>query len=191
MQRLALLCLCLALTDCAGYRMWRDAPVSHGLPEITPGESQTMRRVMGRDANVEPLLPEPGNVWADVQPAPATEPLAVAPTPSVAAGHAPKTPPAIGSAAPAQQFPAVPSGRLPMVQLAAAGSQQQAEAAWRLLLHRSPRLVADRSPIFSAARVDGRDVWRLRTGGFADVATASAFCASVRAARSDCWVVSE
>lgn len=75
------------------------------------------------------------------------------------------------------------------VQLAAAQSAQRAEAEWRRLRQDAPKLTDGHQPAVSAAEVNGHQVWRLRTAGFADVAEASAFCTGIRAVNADCWVV--
>ena len=83
-----------------------------------------------------------------------------------------------------------PRGPLhPMVQLAAAGSEQRAEAEWRRLRQQVRTLTEGHLPAVSEADVNGQHVWRLRAAGFADVAEASAFCAGIRAAKANCWVV--
>jgi hypothetical protein len=77
----------------------------------------------------------------------------------------------------------------PVVQLAASHSAQLAEAEWRRLRQQAPKLTDGHSPALSEAEVNGQHVWRLRAAGFADVTEASAFCASVRLVKADCWVV--
>lgn len=167
MRQIALACICLtvalALTGCGAPKPWRDS--SLGAPRPPPnGDGPVMRRVMGQDPGVEPLLPEPGDIWADVvpnaQPALPEPPKGLAARPQVAT-----------------------------VQLAAADSAKRAEAEWKRLRQRLPKIVRDHRPEVTMADVAGRKVWRLRTGGFATVAEADAFCASVRAVKSQCWVV--
>lgn len=77
----------------------------------------------------------------------------------------------------------------PMVQLVAAASADRAVAAWRRLREADPGLTSGHSPAISAAEVNGHQVWRLRAGGFADLAAAAAFCSDMRAAKADCWVI--
>jgi len=201
------------------------------------GADTTLRRVMGQDTMDQPLLPQPGNIWAGILPghdeAPAmtagpptargnTASLATAPaqpTPPVplrtAAAGVAKTPPparpellatAETTAADATPRPTPPehgaqtvdeaappqvldAPEHPMVQLAAASSARQAVAAWRRLRQGAPGLTGGHDPAISAAEVNGRRVWRLRAGGFTDIAAARSFCSDLRAARTDCWVV--
>jgi hypothetical protein len=57
------------------------------------------------------------------------------------------------------------------------------------LRQHAPRLTDGHQPAVIEAEVNGHQVWRLRTAGFADMAEASAFCSDIRAEKSDCWVV--
>ena len=81
------------------------------------------------------------------------------------------------------------AGDHPMVQLAALSDAQQAVAAWRRLRREAPKLTDGHNPEIVSADVNGRHVWRLRAGGFDDIAAATAFCTGIRTANADCWVV--
>ncbi len=71
MRRSALLGLALFLSGCQfagnpfdGFGGFLGD--THGFkanPNLPAGSEETMQRVEGRDVTVEPLLPEPGNVW--------------------------------------------------------------------------------------------------------------------------------
>ena len=182
---IALLLLFLGLFGCIG-----EARSQPALPDPDASERPDgvlLRRLMADGAMNRPLLPQPGNIWADTvrgQAPPA------APQKPMTGGHAAPRP-AIAAAplvaAPVGVEPA-PAGRL-QVQLAAADTAQGAVAAWRRLRQRAPALTDGHDPAIVQAEVKGRQVWRLRTGGFPDVAAASAFCAGIRAAKADCWVV--
>ncbi|MBN8909079.1 MAG: SPOR domain-containing protein, partial [Rhodospirillales bacterium] len=74
------------------------------------------------------------------------------------------------------------------VQLAAAGSPAEAEATWARLVGRYPALLQGRSPILRQGEANGRQVWRLRTGGFGSAAEAKRFCDRLRGAGGTCWV---
>jgi len=176
-----------------------------------------MRRLMGQDMLDQPLLPQPGDIWADVlpraEPAPATTLPAtsrrehrsvVAAAPGARSTQPAGPPQPVGP--PHQANPAGPEtakaappvepnpARHPAmphlaVQLAAVRSAQLAEAEWRRLRQHAPRLTDGHQPAVIEAEVNGHQVWRLRTAGFAGVAEASAFCSDIRAVKSDCWVV--
>jgi hypothetical protein len=74
------------------------------------------------------------------------------------------------------------------VQLAAATSRTAAEAVWRRLGRRQAGLVRELTPEITPASVAGRQVWRLRVGGFASSADAARFCAALTKDREPCWV---
>jgi len=72
MRRLALLSLTLALGGC-GYNTWSNAPFTTGSnPNMPVSNSENMRRAMGEASPVQPLTPEPGDIWPG--------PVATAPT---------------------------------------------------------------------------------------------------------------
>ena len=77
-----------------------------------------------------------------------------------------------------------------LVQLAALGSEQAAQTEWQRLAKRMPDLLQDRQPVVQRAEKDGNPIWRLRTGGFADIAEATGFCGKVRAKGADCSLAS-
>jgi len=74
------------------------------------------------------------------------------------------------------------------VQLAAFSSEAAAKGEWRRLETRMPQLFNRHRPDVSKTERDGRIYWRLRTGGFGDVAQATAFCERVRAKGAGCSV---
>jgi len=217
---------CLALSGCfgiaepSGLRLAAQAQTS-------PGQDTTLLRVMGRPAGDQPLLPQPGNIWADVLP-PSVSPLPahtivkpdqirheptaivahtvrVAPTQTAkpvapltkdrpvaskgnrVAGKGDQVASQGNHVASAQSV--LDAGDHPMVQLAAVTDATRAEAAWRRLRRNARRLTDGHNPEITSAEVNGRHVWRLRAGGFDDVAAAGAFCSGMRTAKADCWVV--
>jgi SPOR domain len=95
-------------------------------------------------------------------------------------------PPATTQSASARS-PATPSAV--SVQLAATGSEQAARAEWQRLQRLLPNLIGDRVPSVLPVNADGHSLWRLRTGGFATPAEATAFCTRLQSERSRCWVV--
>lgn len=84
---------------------------------------------------------------------------------------------------------ASPSGRTE-VQLAALDTEAAARTEWERLSKRMPEMLAGRRPDVLRADRDGKVFWRLRTGGFADIAQATAFCERVRAKGAGCAVAS-
>ncbi len=117
----------------------------------------------------------------------AAAPVAAAPPVAVA-------PPVVAAAPPVQHASAaavLPAADLPVgtaVQLAAFESQHAAEQDWDKLSEKSPGLFDGHKPEVERATVAGRVVYRLRTRGFANIATAAAFCGKVRATGGDCSI---
>ena len=80
---------------------------------------------------------------------------------------------------------AAPGARL-TVQLAALDTHAAAELEWSRLCRSHPALFSGRAPQFKPIDHDGRTLYRLRMGGFANAADANAFCAQARAQRVAC-----
>ncbi len=72
------------------------------------------------------------------------------------------------------------------VQLAALGSEQSALVEWQRLTHRMPDLLGGRAPSVQKTEAHGRTFYRLRTGGFSDIAEATQFCQEIRAKGAGC-----
>ncbi len=131
-------------------------------------------------------------------PSPAPAPAATAvPAPVVASTPPPalSAPPSKPTAAakPAEPMPekrpaAAPAGNVTLVQLAAVRSEDAAKSEWERLSKRFPELLGSHHPAFSKTERDGRTLWRVRTGGFADVPQATSFCEKVRAKGAACSV---
>ena len=102
-----------------------------------------------------------------IAPPVATPPAVVAPPTSVAA--APQ-----------------PTANGALVQLGALNTEQAAMTEWQRLQHRMPDLLSSRQPEVSKAEHAGRTYFRLRTGGFSDIAQATAFCGQIRAKGTVC-----
>lgn len=121
-------------------------------------------------------------------------PVAAAPTP------APIAPPVVAAAplkpVAAKPVPApdkraavaAPTGKDMLVQLAAVRTEADAKSEWERLTKRMPDLFGPRRPAISKTDHDGRTLWRVRTGGFADLTQAKDFCERVRAKGTGCTV---
>jgi SPOR domain len=133
--------------------------------------------------------------------APAPQALLAPPPAAVAAPVA--APPAPAAAKPAAEKPmapaekhavasaperAPPAAKGALVQLAAVTSEEAARTEWQRLEKRMPDLFGHRQPAFSKTERSGHTLWRVRTGGFSDVAQATAFCERVRAKGAGCSI---
>jgi hypothetical protein len=76
------------------------------------------------------------------------------------------------------------------VQLASIGSEAGAQEVWSVLQQKMPDLLSHRTADIIPAVVNGLKVWRVRVGGFTNVAAAQAFCKSVQARHAACMVAS-
>jgi hypothetical protein len=83
---------------------------------------------------------------------------------------------------------ATPAGKDTFVQLAAVRTEDAAKSEWDRLSKRMPDLLGQHRPAISKIDRDGHTLWRVRTGGFADVTQAKDFCERVRAKGSGCSV---
>lgn len=64
MRRITMLGLLIALGGCEGQNTWADLPFTTGSnPNMPRGDSINLRRVMGTAVAVNPLVPEPGDIW--------------------------------------------------------------------------------------------------------------------------------
>lgn len=122
-----------------------------------------------------PILPSP----------PAPQAARPAPAPAQVARPAPGSAPA---STPASTSATGASGT--QVQLAAVGSESAALSEWSRLEKRMPDILGDRRPAVIRVDRDGKTIWRLRTGGFADPTQARGFCDRVRAKGGTCTVAS-
>ena len=134
--------------------------------------------------------PAPQALRAQMQPAPAAPvPAALPPT----ASPLPDTPSRAATAARSTSSvrpSAVPAAGGTLVQLAAVDTEAAAQAEWQRLAKRMPDVLGDRRAVVQRAERDGHAVWRVRTGGFADIADATGFCARVRAKGGACAIAS-
>ncbi len=132
--------------------------------------------------------PQPGASAA----APAGAPAArTAPAPGAAPQAAPAQPtaPAQTAAAPAARPTPAPGGTI-RVQLGALSSDEAARGEWDRLARRHADLLgAFRPQVVRFEREGQTPLFRLRTGGFADIAAANGFCEQARARSIPCTVI--
>ena len=133
-----------------------------------------------------PEAPAPQALTAPPAPPPVVAAAVPAPAPVVAA--TPAKPVAAKPAPAAEKRPATPPANGALVQLTAVQSEDAARSEWQRLSKRLPDLLGQRKPAFSKTEHDGKALWRVRTGGFADVPQATAFCEKVRAKGVGCSV---
>jgi Flp pilus assembly protein TadD len=79
--------------------------------------------------------------------------------------------------------------RLPQVQLAAAETENMAQAEWQRLQERFPAVLAGHHPLVIKIDQAGHTFWRLRVADFADGADATAFCQQLRVRNAACVVL--
>ncbi|GAC1343477.1 MAG: hypothetical protein NVSMB18_19380 [Acetobacteraceae bacterium] len=133
-----------------------------------------------------PAMPVPAGAGTAVSPLPDT------PTRGAArmAAPTPAAPATTASATTALAASARAATGAMQVQLAAMGSEAAAQAEWQRLAKQMPDLLGTRHPVVLRAERDGKTIWRVRTGGFADVADATGFCGRVRAKGGACSIAS-
>jgi len=151
-------------------------------PDPQALRAQTMPRTASTQA------PEPQTASAP----PAAEPPAPA-TPRTAEASVSPLPDTLAPAARAVSRPppaAHPATGGTMVQVAALDSEAAAKAEWQRLAKRMPDVLGGREPVVQRADRDGKSVWRVRLGGFADTAEATAFCARIRGKGGACSLAS-
>jgi len=146
----------------------------------------------------EPEAPNLGQLRAASSPPPAAQPAprpAAPPAPPApATPQAAVVPPVAATPPPPARPAAAPTASAArgsvQVQLGALATEEAARAEWERLARRMPELLADRRPQIARFDRDGATpVWRLRTGGFPDAATARGFCESVRSRGGGCATI--
>ena len=187
-----------AMGDQAGAAQVMAPAAEAPAPQVLRAQLQPVAPTVAAAAplvtSAAPPAPAPANVTgpeaarAAPDPARAGHPAARAPAALAPAAVAamPASPPA--TPAPAASAPV--SGAGPMVQLAAVDNEPAAQAEWQRLAKRMPDVLGGRRPVVQRAEHDGHAVWRVRTGGFADIADATGFCARVRAKGGACTIAS-
>ena len=122
------------------------------------------------------------SVVATATPAVPIAPAAISAAPALSAAPKPPTPATHVAADHG------PGGKATLVQLAAVSSEDAAKTEWDRLTKRMPDLFGRRQPAVTKIEHDGKTLFRLRTGGFSDIAQATAFCEQVRAKGNGCSI---
>jgi hypothetical protein len=155
------------------------APKAEAKP--SPAPSAAAPKVEPPKAEAKPAVAPSPVVKAAPPPAPKVEAKAVAPkvaAPVVAAAPAPK----------ADGFkPAFAAGGPYVVQLAALASEAEADTEWAKRAKSAPDLFGSAEKIVVKAEVNGKTVYRLRAGAFANSADAESFCAAFKARGGVCF----
>ena len=156
------------------------------------GNEAEAERILSADLTPEQIQQALADYVAARTGKPVPMPPDTAAVPEKAASPASTPPPPRPAAKPQAQPPRDPQPRSaiglpgPQAQLTAVPTQDEAVAAWQRLKTRMPNLLAGREPMIIKVVHGNQTFWRLRTGGFAGVAAAQAFCAEVRAGGSAC-----
>ena len=155
-------------------------------------DPKALRAATSAAVTAPPVATAPPPQVATPQPNAATAGLAAhpaaKPAPAPVAQPAPAT--AVQAARPASGTPATSNaGKAAMVQLAALPTEAAARAEWQSLTKKMPDLLNGRQPTFAKSERDGKVMWRIRTTGFNDVASARSFCERVRVKGNGCNVI--
>ena len=158
-------------------------------PRVDQLRSQLAERAAQEAArNAPPPSPEPAQPAAP-QAAPRGAPQAAAPSaPATASAlNAPSLPAPVP--ANAERFAPVANGRV-QVQLGALPSEAAARGEWERLQKRVPELLGNRRVSLAPFDREGQTtLYRIRTGGFPDAATARAFCEEMKTRSIPCMVI--
>jgi hypothetical protein len=173
------------------------AQIEASHPEPPPAAalaSQTASALASQTASAPPLTVPALEPAQPVMPPAQRISLAAPPAPTPSAVSAlPETRPARSRPAatnvPTAAGSAVSAGGM-QVQLGALDSEQAAMTEWQRLSKRMPDLLGSRQPAVVRADHDGKTIWRLRTGGFADIASATTFCTQIRSKGVGCAIAS-
>ncbi|WP_068116509.1 SPOR domain-containing protein [Tropicimonas marinistellae] len=167
----------LALADVAarGADPLMPAPET---PSASAQESAIEAAVRTAAVTVPPgVLGDDGSVVASPRPAP---------RPGRRAGATLASADATAPAPPKVTAPEVISAGTRLVQLGAFDTAEEAEAAWGSISVQFRGLMADKTRVIVEAQSGGREFWRLRAMGFADLDEARRFCAALIAEHAEC-----
>ena len=184
----------LLAPDAAATPAPAAAPVKQSVAAPPPPAAPPAAAAAAKPPAPPPAAPPPATPREIAVPAtpPAANPPPAAPAPVVLQASA--TPAAQDAPAPLAAAAQIPPAETKaptdhgaaVVQLGAVPSEKAAQQAWRRLAQKMPDQFSGHEPIIAKAERDGRVFWRLRTGGFTDMADAVSFCDRVRQGGSDC-----
>ena len=162
-------------------------------PRVDQLRSQLAERAAQEAARNAPPPPSPAPAQpAAPQAAPRGAPQAAAPaTPSAPATASALNAPSLPAPVPAnaERFAPVANGRV-QVQLGALPSEAAARGEWERLQKRVPELLGNRRVSLAPFDREGQTtLYRIRTGGFPDAATARAFCEEMKTRSIPCMVI--
>jgi hypothetical protein len=152
-------------------------------PEAETPRVDQLRAQLAERAAQEAARNAPPPSPAPAQPAAPATPSAPA---TASALNAPSLPAPVPSA---ERFAPVPNGRA-QVQLGALPSEAAARGEWDRLQKRVPEFLGNRRVSLAPFDREGQTpLYRIRTGGFADAATARAFCEEMKTKSIPCMVI--
>lgn len=160
-------------------------------PRVDQLRQQLAERAAQEAARSAPPPAAPAQPTAP-QAAPRSAPQAAAPAqPAPPATTSALTAPSLPAPVPAtaERFAPVANGRA-QVQLGALPSEAAARGEWERLQRRVPEFLGNRRVTLAPFDREGQTtMYRIRTGGFADAATARAFCEEMKARSIPCMVI--
>ncbi len=160
-------------------------------PRVDQLRAQLAERAAQEAARSAPPPAAPAQPAAP-QAAPRSAPQAAAPAaPAPPATTSALTAPSLPAPVPAtaERFAPVANGRA-QVQLGALPSEAAARGEWDRLQKRVPELLGNRRVTLAPFDREGQTpLYRIRTGGFADAATARAFCEEMKTRSIPCMVI--
>ena len=165
------------LPEPSALRTKQSEPTTISTPAASP--APTANPAQPESIPAQPSRPTAASSSATA--AQPTKPAVSAPAPATA------TPGRPAAAAPASPRAAAEPAGNAEVQLAAVGSEADAQKEWARLAHKAPELFNSRKPLVTRFDRDGKTFWRVRTG-FADIAEATRFCEQARAKGLACSI---
>ncbi len=162
------------------------APTAAPPAVAAPTAAATPAAPSSGPAPVDPAAPKPAAAAAST---------GASPLPDTPASPAAKTAAPLAIARPVAKELSKDSGKpapggATMVQLGALSSEDAARAEWQRLARRLAGGLDGKQPTITKVERDGNSFWRLRTGGFADIADATAFCARLKGKGAPCAIAS-